>query len=574
MAAPMNADRLLAHYEQIADAPDAIACLRRFILDLAVRGKLVPQDPNDEPASELLKRIATEKARLVKKGEIKEAKPIAHLTKGPREVPIGWTLVPLGMVVNSHLGGGTPSKSNFAYWDGDIRWASVKDVGKLKFLDETKDRITEEGLANSSANLIPAGNLIVVTRMGLGQLSINRVPVAINQDLRALFLSAFVNIEYVYNFFLTHGIEGTGLTVKGIKIEELLGIPFPLPPLAEQHRIVAKVDELMGLCDQLEAARAGREAVRDALAAASLARLNTPDPETFKDDARFTLDALPALTTHPDQIKRLRQTILNLAVRGKLVRQDANDEPASDLLKRIAAEKARLVKAGVVPQKKDPVRDPRWMMEHCPPSWVQIALGEVCDLVTSGSRGWAEFYAKSGPGFVRAQNIRFGKLRLDDLAFVNPPTKSEGSRTQVAKGDLLIVITGAGVTNPALLDCDLGEAYVSQHVGLVRPSDKRLSDWLLLSLMADSGGRAELVERAYGAGKPGLNLDNIRSLCIPLPPITEQHRIVAKVDALMALCDQLEASLITTATTRRHLLDALLVEALAPVDARELEVAV
>ena len=107
--------------------------------------------------------------------------------------------------------------------------------------------------------------------------------------------------------------------------------PFPLPPLAEQHRIVAKVDELMALCDRLEAARAEREATRDRLTAASLARLNAPDPDTFRDDARFALDALPALTARPDQIKQLRQTILNLAVRGKLVPQDPNDEPASEL---------------------------------------------------------------------------------------------------------------------------------------------------------------------------------------------------------------------------------------------------
>jgi type I restriction enzyme S subunit len=164
-------------------------------------------------------------------------------------------------------------------------------------------------------------------------------------------------------------------------------------------------------------------------------------------------------------------------------------------------------------------------------------------------------------------------LRLDDLAFVNPPSKSEGSRTQVAKGDLLIVITGAGVTNPALLDHDPGEAYVSQHVGLVRPSDQQLSVWLLLCLMADAGGRGELVERAYGAGKPGLNLDNIRSLSVPFPPLAEQHRIVAKVDALMGLCDRLEASLTAAAATRRRLLDALLAETLVPAEDRELEAA-
>ena len=110
------------------------------------------------------------------------------------------------------------------------------------------------------------------------------------------------------------------------------------------------------------------------------------------------------------------------------------------------------------------------------------------------------------------------------------------------------MITGAGVTNPALLEQDLGEAYVSQHVALIKPTNTDLSSWLLLFLMAEDGGRAELVERAYGAGKPGLNLDNIRSLSTPIPPLAEQHRIVAKVDELMALCDQLESELTATQT--------------------------
>ena len=123
----------------------------------------------------------------------------------------------------------------------------------------------------------------------------------------------------------------------------------------------------MGLCDRLEAARAGREAVRDRLAAASLARLNAPDPETFQADARFALDALPALTTRPDQIKHLRQTILNLAVRGKLVPQDANDEPASELLKRIAKEKARLVKAGAIKQEGSRLIQPICRSSHLLP---------------------------------------------------------------------------------------------------------------------------------------------------------------------------------------------------------------
>jgi len=132
-----------------------------------------------------------------------------------------------------------------------------------------------------------------------------------------------------------------------------------------------------------------------------------------------------------------------------------------------------------------------------------------------------------------------------------------------SKRDILVVITGAGVTNPALLDREIGEGYVSQHVALIKPTDVSLSPWLLLCLMAPMGGRAKLVERAYGAGKPELNLDNIRSLPIPLPPLGEQQRIVAKVTELLALCDRLEAQLTTSKIETRHLLEAVLHHALS-----------
>lgn len=148
----------------------------------------------------------------------------------------------------------------------------------------------------------------------------------------------------------------------------------------------------------------------------------------------------------------------------------------------------------------------------------------------------------------------------------------KGVRTQVSMGDLLIVITGAGVTNPARLIGDIGEAYVSQHVGLIRLADNRLRPWLLLWLMAPAGARSNLVKRAYGAGKPGLNLDNIRSLPLHISPLAEQRRIVTKVDELMALCDRLEASLSNGETARSHLLEALLADALAPT-ASEIQVA-
>ena len=168
-------------------------------------------------------------------------------------------------------------------------------------------------------------------------------------------VSSFSN-AYLVHYLNVFDYSGrvVGATRSKLNQAKALEIPVMLPPLAEQHRIVAKIDELMALCDRLEAARAEREATRDRLATASLARLKAPDPdpEVFQDHAAFALDNLAPLTTRPDQIKALRQTILNLAVRGKLVPQDPNDEPASELLKRIAAEQARTAKTGKSRKKK------------------------------------------------------------------------------------------------------------------------------------------------------------------------------------------------------------------------------
>ena len=168
-----------------------------------------------------------------------------------------------------------------------------------------------------------------------------------------------------------------GQAYPAINDTDFARLPFPLPPLAEQHRIVAKVDELMALCDRLEAAQKERETTRNRLAAASLARLNTPDPVVFQNHAVFALNNLTPLTTRPDQIKALRRTILNLAVRGKLVEQDSNDEPAGELLERIAAEKKRMVEAGEVRKpKKTSLIDYSSLLFGSPPGWVWArALG-------------------------------------------------------------------------------------------------------------------------------------------------------------------------------------------------------
>ena len=348
---------------------------------------------------------------------------------------------------------------------------------------------------------------------------------------------------------------------------------------------MAKVDELMALCDQLEQARAGREAVRDRLTTASLARLTAPETDAqalpaevgtgsapgnatttsaFQSHARFALQSLPTLTTRPDQIKTLRQTILNLAVRGKLVEQDPNDEPAAELLGRIAQEKAQLLKSGALKKQKPlPPIDKDETRFDLPAGWKWVRLGELSQLVTSGSRDWAKHYANEGAIFIRMGNLSQNhyKLRLDQIQRVNAPAGGEGTRTSLEGGDVLISITG-DVGMLGLIPDDFGEAYINQHTAMVRPMPDMKGRYLPELF------RSPFAQDQFNAPQRGIKnsfrLTDVTQFVVPLPPLAEQHRIVAKVDALMSLCDQLEATLTTTATTRSKLLNALLHEALEP----------
>ena len=322
----MTPERLLAHYERIADAPDAVARVRRFILDLAVRGKLVPQDPHDEPASELLKRIAKEKARLVRVGEFREPSSFVRIERKclPFLPAPHWEWVRLIDIAHPSYGFAFPS-SQFNSSKRGVPLIRIRDISCADteaYFEGDYDPVY----------LVGAGDYLIGMDGDFNLRRWNGIDGLLNQ--RVMRINGWrcgVEPEFIklpLQFVLNYLHSETSLTtVKHLSAKQVNGLAIPLPPLAEQLRIVAKVDELMALCDRLEAARAEREATRDRLTAASLARLNAPDPETFAADARFALDALPALTARPDQIKQLRETILNLAVRGKLVPQDRNDNP-------------------------------------------------------------------------------------------------------------------------------------------------------------------------------------------------------------------------------------------------------
>jgi type I restriction enzyme S subunit len=570
----MNAEHLLAHYEKIADAPDAAARLRRFILDLAVRGKLVGRDANDEPASELLKRIEREKARLVKAGEIREPPTLEPIKDAEAlyAVPRTWAWVRVGDIFDYDAGTKRdPKELDQSRWLlelEDIEKDTSRIVERLCVSDRNPQSTKSEFEPGDIlyGKLRPYLNKVVVADehgYSTTEIVVIRAFMPLCPEYCALAFRRPDFVAYVERL-------GRGTKMPRLRTPDAIVAPFPLPPLAEQHRIVAKVGELMGLCDRLEAARGSREAVRDRLVLASLARLNAPDPETFQSDACFALDALPALTTRPDQIKALRQTILNLAVRGKLVPQDTNDEPASELLKRIAKEKALLIKAGGIRNSKPipALSEPPFPI---PVNWRWSQLGTLCFLITDGAHHTPK-YQKEGVPFLSVKDVSGGAIDFANTRFISPEAHRElAKRCNPEFGDILL--TKVGTTGIAVEVDTEQEFSIFVSVALLKFSRENIDRRFLCHLINSPFVKQQSADNTQGIGNKNLVLRLINQFAIPLPPLAEQHRIVAKVDALIALCDRLEASLTSTTATRRRLLDALLAEALVPAEDREMEAA-
>lgn len=576
----MNAD-LLVHFERIADAPDAVARLRRFILELAVRGKLVAQDAKDEPASELLERIAAAKAQRVNAGEIRKPRELddgAELIE-PFAIPDTWRWARLDQV-GAIVGGGTPSASdgdNFAEPGDGVPWITPADLGGSAdlYVSRGSRDLSERGARSASAAIMPTGTVLFTSRAPIGYVAIAANPISTNQGFKSIipFLpdcSRFVATA-MKAFAPEIDAKAPGTTFKEVSGKIVAAIPFPLPPLAEQQRIVAKVDELMGLCDRLEAARSAREAARDRLATASLARLSAPDIRTFQADACFALDALPALTTRPDQIKQLRQTILNLAVRGRLVDQNPTDEPASALLLRISQE--RTGPEAIKTVRRNGASDVATLRlgTPLPSGWLWTNIGAIALSMRYGTSTKCE-YAALGVPVLRIPNVSGGAISLDDIKF-GPLTEGEIRDLALSVGDLLMIRSNGSldiVGRSAVVTTEADGMAFAGYLVRLRLSLANIEPeyiWLALN-STDVRDQIEKPIRS-AVGLKNVNLTEFGALTFPLPPLAEQRRIVAKVTELTTLCDQLEVSLSGTVATRRRLLDALLAEALAPVPLEE-----
>lgn len=535
--------------------------LRELILELAVRGLLVPQDPDDEPASELLKKIAAEKTKLVKEGKIKKEKPLPAIAKEniPSHVPSGWAPARLGTLFISINSGGTPSKSNPGFWGGDIPWASVKDLGVKREITKTQDSITEVGLRNGS-RLADVGDLLICTRMGLGKVAVVKIPMAYNQDLKSVKLTTFCDVDFFLNAYATLKIKGKGTTVEGIKQDQLLDYFFLLPPLAEQHRIVAKVDELMALCDQLEQQTEASIGAHQTLVETLLSALTSaPDHEQFASAWQRIAGHFDTLFTTEESIAQLKQTILQLAVMGKLVPQDPNDEPASELLKKIAAEKAKLVKEGKIRNAKQllPIAEDEKPFE-LPSGWAFCRLQELVSTLGDGLHGTPIYDNAGDYYFINGNNLSNGDIVIKPDTKRVGQTEYEKHRKELNDSTVLISINGT-IGNVAFFKGEqviLGKSacYFNLLSGIEKLFIKRFIESPFFFGYAAS--------QATGSTISNLGLKAMNAFPIPLPPTSEQVRIIAKLDELFALCDQLKSRLSDAQTTQLHLADALVERAI------------
>lgn len=538
--------------------------LRELILELAVQGKLVPQDPNDEPASELLKKISVEKEKLIKEGKIKKEKPLAEITneEKPFELPKGWSWSKL-LDISAHIHYGFTASSD----------ASITDVRLLRITDIQDDKVDWSSVPGC---IIDAENIkqyelinddILIARTGG---TIGKSYLVENIDVCAIFASYLIRVKHIENSYAAYKkvylgsqlywsqlyANSMGTGQPNVNGEALKNLVVSVPPLAEQHRIVAKVDELMAFCDQLEQTQSDNITAHAQLVETLLASLtNSADHNELQTNWQRIAAHFDTLFTTEYSIDQLKQTILQLAVMGKLVPQNPNDEPASELLKKIAAEKAQLIKEGKIKKEKPlpEITDEEKPFE-LPSGWEWCRLPDIGEL----ARGKSKHRPRNDPKL-----FSDGKIPLIQTGDVARSDKTIQTYSALyndfglaqsrlwPKGTMCITIA-ANIADTGILGFEA--CFPDSVVGFL-PYKKNIDVEFFESFIKVT--KDHLEKFAPSTAQKNINLEILGDLLVPCPPADEINRIVAKVDELMALCDTLKTNLQDAQTTQLALADSL-----------------
>lgn len=548
--------------------------LRKLILELAVRGNLVPQDPNDEPASVLLKQIAAEKAQLVKDKKIKKPKPLPKIYEDekPFELPLGWESIRLGNTGYWATGNGFPKKEQ-GHEDLDILFCKVSDMnlgGNERFIRCTANTVTLEAAARLKLNLHPVGT-VIFPKIG-GAIATNKrrlicKPTAIDNNCLGISPNAAVNPDYL--FLLLTSIDmaeyQAGTSVPALSQGTLELLPVGLPPQLEQHRIVAKVDELMALCDQLEQQTEASIEARATLVGTLLATLtNSANAAELEQNWTRLADHFDTLFTTEHSIDQLKQTVLQLAVMGKLVPQDPNDEPAAVLLEKIAAEKAQLIKEKKIKKQKPlpPITEEEKPFP-LPDGWEWCRLGEILQQISDYHANGSYKILKENVTLLEEEDYaimlrttNFHASNYHNYKYVDEKAYHFLSKSKLYPGDIIMNKIG-----------DPGASFFVEDRG--KPMSLAMNLFLLRCQTVNSLFVQRYLHNNYeyvrsfaaGTSTKTITKDAVNNLVFPLCSIKEQERINATTDQFITLCDQLKARLQQAQQTQLHLTDALVEQA-------------
>lgn len=564
---------LSEHLPLLTTAPEGIEKLRHLILELAIRGRLVPQDGKDEPASELLTRITQERTRLEANGICKKSKVNVNSVNVAElpELPEGWiwtnlakvalinprntaddlaevSFVPMAMIGNRFEGTHLQESRKWVEVKQGFTHFSEGDIGVAKITP-----CFENSKACVFAHL----------RNGIGA---GTTELHIIRPLGKMLAPRYVLAYLKAPMFLAVGeTKMTGTAgQKRLPKDFLESNPFPLPPLAEQHRIVAKVDELMILCDRLEAEQGDAESSHTQLVRAMLGVL-TQSTDALEVGANWQRLALhfDILFTTESSIEFLKQAVLQLAVMGKLVSQDSQDEPASELLKRVAQTRERLEAEGVCKKSKPtPPVDEEEQPYSLPNEWSWSSIGSIFG-VTSSKRIFESDYVPRGVPFYRSKEI--GELSKSGTTvasfFISEEkyTAVQDSREFPKPGDLLLTSVGS-IGNTWIVD-HRQFYFKDGNITQIIQSDLMCMRYLQRFIQSPLFMR-QATETVSGTAYNALTIVKLKQMLIPIPPLAEQRRIVAKVDELMILCDRLKAELADSRFRHARLASTLIESAL------------
>ncbi len=506
--------------------------LKKSILQYAMQGKLVPQDQNDEPASELLKRIKAEKEQLIKDGKIKKEKPLPPITQDeiPYDLPQGWQWVRLGNI--SLVNGGYAFKSS-EYKNTGIRVVRISDFNELGFVNNNIVRYDYNSKLEDY--LLEEKNIILCMTGGtVGKsLFIKKLaePMVTNQRVGTIKILSVIEDYINYSILspLTQQVitESKNSTNDNISIETIKNFLIPLPPLAEQKRIVEKLEEILPLVAEY----GKNEEI--------LSEMNQKLP------------------------KQIRQSILQYAVQGKLVEQNPQDEPASELLKRIYQEKDNLIKNKKLKKdKKDYqiIKDnngnhyekignlSKNITEQIPYSipynWQWTKIRNIAFVTKLAGFEYTKYMKLADQGevpVIRAQNVKAAKLDLTNLKYINYDTSIFLERSSLNKECLLMTFIGAGIGDVALFNINK-RFHLAPNVAKIEIYNnyENIDNKYIMYYLLSKTGKQEIFKFLKATAQPSLSMDTIREIYVPIPPLAEQKRIVAKVDKLMQLCEELE----------------------------------